>query len=684
VKIVCDWLSELVAVPGDPETVAREIALRGFEVASVEHRPRPVIDFEITANRPDCLSHLGIAREAATIWRLPLAAPELAAADASTAPLIPLIDVRIDDTALCPRYCAQIFDVNVGPSPQWLTDRLEAAGVHRISNIVDVTNYVMLEMGQPMHAFDLARLQGPSLVIRRAVAGERLTTLDGVERTLDAEMLVIADAARPVAVAGVMGGHNSEIGPGTTRIALESAWFQPAAVRRTSKRLGLKTEASVRFERGADIDAAPAGIARVAALLERIGAGVRVGALIDRYPSPRPVLRVTLRSSRITRVLGMDIPMDDVPRILTPLGFVVEATDMERGAWTVVVPTFRVDVTREIDLIEEVGRHYGFDRLPATFPSLTAPQAAPDARIAHDRAVHRILLASGFCESATFAFIERQAALPFCAPGTEPAAIANPLSEKFAVLRPSLLPGLVDACAHNRRRERRDVRVFESGSRFTSDGEGRAVAFAWCGAGSGVHWSAQTRAVDFFDAKGLVEEIAAGSGVPIEFAPIEAGYLAPGRAADVRLTAAGGGGSLGTVGQLKSAVAEARGFPAGEEIYVGEIDLATLAAASAGDDFRATPLPRFPSIVRDISILVDEALPAAAVRGTIRSEAPDTLASIAEFDRYQGKGVPEGRISLSLRLTFRAPDRTLTDEEAQAATERIVEALRKAHSAERR
>jgi len=684
VKIVCDWLSELVAVPGDPETVAREIALRGFEVASVERRPRPVIDFEITANRPDCLSHLGIAREAATIWRLPLAAPELAAADASAAPLIPLIDVRIDDTALCPRYCAQIFDVNVGPSPQWLTDRLEAAGVRPISNIVDVTNYVMLEMGQPMHAFDLARLQGPSLVIRRAVAGERLTTLDGVERTLDAEMLVIADAARPVAVAGVMGGHNSEIGPATTRIALESAWFQPAAVRRTSKRLGLKTEASVRFERGADIDAAPAGIARVAALLERIGAGVRVGALIDRYPSPRPVLRVTLRSSRITRVLGMDIPMDDVPRILTPLGFVVEATDMERGAWTVVVPTFRVDVTREIDLIEELGRHYGFDRLPATFPSLTAPQAAPDARIAHDRAVHRILLASGFSESATFAFIERQAALPFCAPGTEPAAIANPLSEKFAVLRPSLLPGLVDACAHNRRRERRDVRVFESGSRFTSDGEGRAVAFAWCGAGSGVHWSAQTRAVDFFDAKGLVEEIAAGSGVPIDFAPIDAGYLTPGRAAEVRLTAAAGGVSLGTVGQLQSAVAEARGFPASEEIYVGEIDLATLAAASAGDDFRATPLPRFPSIVRDISILVDEALPAAAVRGTIRSEAPDTLASIAEFDRYQGKGVPEGRISLSLRLTFRAPDRTLTDEEAQAATERIVEALRKAHGAERR
>jgi phenylalanyl-tRNA synthetase beta chain len=691
VKIVLPWLSEMVSVPSDVEEVAREISLRGFEVASVEARRLPSIDFEITANRPDCLSHLGIAREAATIWRHPLRRPETLAASelGSKSKAASQLEVRLEDEQLCPRYCAQVFEVSIGPSPQWLADRLEAAGVRPISNVVDVTNYVMLEIGQPMHAFDLDRLADRTIVVRRARPGERLTTLDGVERTLDPEVLVIADAAKASAIGGVMGGGDSEIGPGTKRIALESAYFHPPSVRRTSKRLGLKTEASIRFERGGDIEAAPLGIARAAALFRQIGAGQPVGALIDRYPSPRAQTSVTLRSARIGRVLGMDVPQDDVVRILTALGFAVEWTDLERGAWRVTAPTFRVDVTREIDLIEEVGRHYGFDRLPATFPALTSPQPAPEPSIARDRGLRRLLHAGGFSESVTFAFIERSAALLFCDPGREPAAIANPLSEKFAVLRPSLLAGLVDACVHNRRRERRDVRLFETGSRFTSAGEGRAAAFAWTGAAAGPHWSGTLRTVDFFDAKGVIEALVGVSGLTVEYAPSEKPFLAPGRAAEARVVdgsagAAVNGRTLAVFGQLLPAVAEARGFPPGEEIYVGEMDLALVSVDVAADDVRAAALPRFPSIVRDISILVDEALPAAAVRGTIRSVAPDTLVSIGEFDRYQGKGVPEGRISLSVRLTFRASDRTLTDEEAQAATERVVEALRAVHNAERR
>jgi phenylalanyl-tRNA synthetase beta chain len=704
VKIVLPWLSEIVSVPTDVEDAAREISLRGFEVASIEARGLPTIDFEITANRPDCLSHVGIAREASTIWDRPLRLPETSSAPADpVAPADQLeargtaqLEVYLEDEGLCPRYCAQVFEVTIGPSPRWLAERLEAAGVRPISNIVDVTNYVMLELGQPMHAFDLDRLVGQTLVIRRARPGERLTTLDGVDRALDPEMLVIAEASAASAIGGVMGGARSEIGPGTRRIALESACFQAASVRKTSKRLGLKTEASIRFERGGDIEAPPVGIGRAAALFQQIGAGRAVGPLIDRYPSPRPGTRVTLRSSRIARVLGMDVPQDDVMRILSGLGFSVEWTGLERGAWTVGVPTFRVDVSREIDLIEEVGRHYGFDRLPATFPALSSPQAAPDDRIARDRSLRRRLHAAGFSEAVTFAFIERDAALPFCDPGLEPAAIANPLSEKFAVLRPSLLPGLVDACVHNRRRERRDVRLYETGSRFTAEGEGRAAAFAWCGASGAPHWSAPPRMVDFFDAKGVIEAIVAtmaASGIAVEYVPVERPFLAPGRAAEARVLTAGASAgvtasdnrrTLGVFGQLLPSVAEARGFPAGEDIYVGEIDLALVAAESASDDIRAVPLPRFPSIVRDISMLLDEALPAAAVRGTIRSVAPDTLVSIAEFDRYQGKGVPDGRISLSMRLTFRAPDRTLTDEEAQAATERIVDALRAAHGAEQR
>ncbi|MGH9373897.1 MAG: hypothetical protein ACRD15_20470, partial [Vicinamibacterales bacterium] len=334
------------------------------------------------------------------------------------------------------------------------------------------------------------------------------------------------------------------------------------------------------------------------------------------------------------------------------------------------------------DLIEEVGRHFGFDRIPAAFPALAAPQAPPDEGLARERILRQVLTASGFSEAMTFAFIEREAALPFCAPGTEPAAIANPLSEKYAVLRPSLLPGLIDSCAHNRRRARKDIRLFESGNRFTVEtGERRAAALAWCGAADGPHWSAPTRGVDFFDVKGVLERVCATYGVDVEFVSAERQYLARGRSAEVR---ARGDVPVAVLGQLAPGIAEARGLPAIEEIYVAEIDIARLFAFSRGDDVRAESLPRHPPVVRDLSILVPDVLPAATVRGTIRSAAPSTLASIVEFDRYTGKGVAEGQVSLSLRLTFRASDRTLTDDEVQAAMNAIVTALGKAHGAEQR
>ena len=679
-RLVYPWLCELVHVPGAPEEVAHEISLRGFEVASIEPGPLPVIDFEITANRPDCLSHVGLAREASAIWQLPLQMPDMAVP--ATGPAESL-DVRLEAPDLCPRYCAQVFEIAVRPSPQWLADRLTAAGVRPISNIVDVTNYVMLEIGQPMHAFDLERLAARALVIRRARAGERIRTLDGVDRALEPDMLVIADGERASAIGGVMGSHDSEIGSATRLIALESAYFHPPSTRRTSKQLGLKTEASIRFERGGDIAAPPLGIARAAALFAKIGAGTPRGPLMDRFPAPRPLVQVRLRASRISRLLGQDVPEGDVVRILTALGFDVAAGSGEDGpSWQVTVPSFRVDVTREADLIEEVGRHYAFDRLPSTFPALAAPQAAPSPQIALDRLIRQVLTAAGFSESATFAFLERDASAPFCEPGVEAAAIANPLSEKFAVLRPSLLPGLVDACAHNRRRERKDIRLFEAGSRFTRDGEGRAVAFVWSGAAEGPHWSAPSRNVDFFDAKGIVEGICDAVGIEAEFVPARDGFLVPGRAAE--LQARGIPLRLGVVGKLVPAIAEARGFPAAEDVFVAEIDLHALTNASADIDRLVDPLPRYPSIVRDISMLVDDTLPAATVRGTIRSSAPSTLVAIAEFDRYQGKGVPDGRVSLSLRLTFRAPDRTLTDDEVHVATGRIVGALRTAHAAEQR
>jgi len=443
VKLPYHWLCDLVKVPGDPEGIAATLGLRGFEVASVQHGRQPVIDFEITANRPDCLNVIGLAREAAAACGLPLQLPDRAMPPAGQPQPI---EITIEDPGLCPRYCAQVFEVrSTGHTPDWMRDRLEACGVRSISPIVDVTNYVMLEMGQPTHAFDYAKLAGRALRIRRAKAGETLRTLDGVDRALEADMLVIADTEVAQAIGGVMGGAPSEIGSGTKLMVLESAYFKPASVRRTSKRLGLKTEASTRFERGADVNAAPAAIARAAALLQQIGAAQPLGPTIDRYPAPQPSLTLTLRASRIERVLGVRVPDGDVPKILEPLGFVVEDRPASaraesnagygeaegRTVWSVGIPSFRVDVLREVDLIEEIARHDGYVGLPATFPELTAPQPPPDARTQRDRLLRHVLTACGLSEAMTFAFIEASAAAPFADPSAL-VPVANPLSEKYA------------------------------------------------------------------------------------------------------------------------------------------------------------------------------------------------------------------------------------------------------------
>jgi len=680
VKIVLPWLAELVEVPVDAPGLADTLGLRGFEVAEVDERAG-VVDFEVTANRPDCQSVLGFAREVSAAFDVPLASRAAAPVERAPADARTQATVAIEDPEGCPRYAGQVVRVRLGPSPAWLAERLAAAGVRSISNVVDVTNYVMLEIGQPMHAFDLDRLAGRAVVVRRARPGEALVTLDGQPRALTPEMLVIADAERAQALAGVMGGADSEIGHGTTRVLLESAHFQPASVRRTSRLLGLRTEASVRFERGVDPAAPPAGIERACELLVAIGAGEPVGPMIDCHPSPAAPREVALRRARIPRVLGFDVDSAEVERILSRLGFELEAAP---DRWRVRVPSARMDVSREVDLIEEVGRHAGFHRIPESFPVLDRLEAGLDPHIGWERLARRVLTGAGFFEAMTFAFVERAAAEPFVAddPGAL-VAVANPLSEKFAVLRPSLLPGLVDVAGYNRRRQRRDVRVFEVGHVFrATGGEARRVAFAWTGAAVEEHWSGGARDVDFFDAAGLAGTVCGAFGARVECVPAEAPYLVPGRTAAIRTA---DGGHVGLVGQVRPAIAAARDVSAGDTIYAAEIDLGPLGRAlEARAGLLVQPPPRHPSIVRDLSVVVDEALPAAAVRGTIRHAAPQTLVDVREFDRYRGPGVPEGRVSLSLRLTFRDPERTLTDAEAEQAMERVMAALAGVHGAERR
>lgn len=689
-KILLSWLRDFVDVAVPARDLAWDLNLCGFEVASVEPPPSSgaeaaaesdaVIDFEITSNRPDCLSVIGMARETATRYRLPLKLDAPSALRGREDEVEGLL-VTIEDARLCPRYTAAIADVRVGPSPAWLARRLEAAGVRPINNVVDVTNYVLLETGHPLHAFDLARLGGGELRIRRAIEGERITTLDGQKRTLDAEMLVIADATRPQAIGGVMGGADSEVWSGTKTIAIESAYFLPSSIRRTSKRLGLSTEASYRFERGADVEAPMRALTRTCQLLEQIGAGTVREGWIDAYPGTRPAAKVELSVAAAGRFLGRDVPAEDVDRILTGLGFALDALDADRRV--VTVPTWRGDVSRDVDLYEEIARHDGYDRLPLTFPALAHATPAPSRRLEMERTARRLAARAGFSESVTFTFVAREAALGF-AGEAELVAIANPLSESFAVLRPSLLPGLVDSVGHNRRRERRDVQLYETGTRFTvAGGERRGLGLAWLGAASEEHWSGSGRDADFFDMKGAVEAICQGLGIgAVETCPATRDWLVDGRAAEMRVEHEGASVTFAVLGHLHPRLAEARGIAAGEPVYVAEIDLdALLPLASLGEDIAATPLPRHPSVVRDLSILVADGLPAAALRDTIRQSGPTTLASVREFARYQGKGVPEGQVSLSFRLTFRAPDRTLTDGEVQRAVEAILAALGAAHDA---
>ena len=703
-RLVLSWLKEFVDVQASAAEVAQTLALRGFEVASIESLEGgdSVIDFEVTANRPDALSVIGLAREVATAYDLPLTLPSAHAGARVALALMASgssdrISITIAEPDLCLRFAAAVAEVRMGSSPAWMAARLQAAGVRPISNLVDITNYVNLELGQPMHAYDLARLANASLVARRAKPGETCTTLDGLERTLDPDMLVIADGDRAQGVAGVMGGAASEVSATTTTVVFEAAYFAPASVRRTSKKLGLKTEASSRFERGADINAQAVAIQRAIALLQQIGAGQPVGSIVDVYPRPRGALRLHLRRERLARLLGASVPDVEVVRILRGLG--LDTTSAGDG-WDAVAPTFRVDLLREADLIEEVGRHYGFDKLEATFPVVTQPAPPPDPRITRDQLARRVLTAAGFSEAVTFGFIEAKAVEVF--QGTQSAqsrsdqerlarlafhhvvGIANPLSAKFDTLRPSLLPGLVDAVAHNRRHGRRDVQLFEIGTRFAPSGETRGVALAWTGAGAGEHWSGGARDVDFFDASGCVEHLCDALGVACRFEATREPFLVAGQAAAI-VVAAGPerGARIGVAGQLAPAIADARGLPRQDKVFVAEADLDLLRRARAEASDATRPLPRHPFVVRDLSMVFADTLPAEIIRDTILTagrDLPAPLDAVTFFDRYQGKGVPAGAVSLSVRLVFQA-ERTLTDAEVQQSVDTILAALVRGHAA---
>jgi phenylalanyl-tRNA synthetase beta chain len=666
-RLPLSWLAEFVEFP-DGHRLADELTMVGLAVEGMETRGDDVVlDVDVTTNRVDCMNVYGIAREVAAIYGKPLRPLEVRLSESGPSAADSLqIDVEAPD--LCPRFCARILEVRIGPSPEWIRDRLEAVGVRPINNVVDLTNYVMMEMGHPSHAFDLERIPEGRLRVRWAREGERLTTLDGVERILTGRIGVVAGPDQPLALAGIMGGASSEVSDETRLVALEAAYWDPVAIRRAAKALGMHTEASHRFERGADPNGTAVATARIGHLLQKIGAGSVRPGLIDRHPAPRPRRQVFLHPARVSALLGTEVNDDGAREILTRLGFA--ANDRQATGIPFDVPSWRGDVSREVDLIEEIGRHHGLDKVPSTLPPATRREGLRP-RQAQERALRELLVGAGLVEVINYAFVGRSEV------GAGAVGLANPISDQQDTLRTSLVPGLLSNLAANRRRGARDVRLFELGRVFASSNGGapaesmRLGVLLTGGAGE-AHWSGRSRAVDFFDLKGLLEAVGARlSATDLEFAGDGAlpEFVHPGKAAAVRF----GGRQAGYIGALHPEAAEERELR--DEVLVGEVDMEPILAAQPAPA-RMRPLARFPAVTRELSVLWDRDTPAAELEAIARRAAGPLLRSVSLVDRYEGEQVPAGKVSLSLQLVYQDPARTLTGSEVQESVDAVAGALR--------
>lgn len=645
---------------------------------------RLVID--VTPNRPDLLSHVGLARELAAATGSSLTIPPVAAADEVRIPAVAVApreahagDVRValEDNEGCPRYDGVVIrGLSVGPSPGWLADRLVAVGSRPINNVVDITNYLLFELGQPMHAFDVRKLAGPAVIIRRAHDGETLTTLDGVERTLTSAMTVIADQERAQAIAGVIGGRPAEVTSETTDIFLEVANFHPASVRRARRTLGISTEASYRFERGVDFELPPRALARGVEMLLTIAGGHVDGAPVDLRPMPRQPVRIGLRLARVERVLGIPMSADVISGLLLSIGFTVEpgAADLQ-----VTVPSWRPDVTHEVDLIEEVARLHGYDAFPAElrpFRPGTVPDSPSDFVA---RRVRELLVSRGLLEARPMPFVSG-APRGF-------ARVANPLAENEAYLRRDVLDTLARRAEYNFSRMRRDIRLFEIGAAFIPSAEAlpheelRAAALI-TGHRHPPHWTdAHPADFDEWDAKGLAEEVA-GAAHPDALIELRAG------GGDALWTIAVNGETSGSVRRVELDAPAWAAAVYGLEMTLMRVESAPVAPpghsapsrersveATVRRPLRYRPLPTTPAAEFDVALLVPNELPAATVEQAIRNSAGELLESLLLFDEYRGEGVPGGYRSLAWRLTFRHPTRTLRDKEIAGRRDKLLRTL---------
>jgi len=637
--------------------------------------PDTILEINVTPNRPDALSHLGIARELSAITGVAVRVPPAQPAGKGELPA----RIDIEDTQRCPRYVARVIEgVHIGPSPLHVQERLRACGVRPISNVVDATNLALLELGHPLHGFDLDRLAGRRILVRRAREGEPMTTLDGKERKLSADDLVIADGEKPVALAGVMGGQTSEVGDGTTRILLESAMFDPAGIRRTSRRHALHTEASHRFERGMDERTAEAAANRCAELIVQLAGGRLLPGALDVYPAPREPVKVMVRPGRVSAVLGVTIGDAEVDRWLRALQLV----PVGDGRWS--VPSWRRDLTREIDCIEEIARLRGYDTIPVKpHPAGVGETAAvaPERRVtAHARAA---LSAHGFDEALNYSFLAEKDLAAVSA--QRAIRLANPLTTEQGAMRTTLLAGLLRNVAYNLARGVPDVKLYELGRVYLPEPDARHPSgeLAWpvheprrlgvvlSGARRAKSWNGGGDAADFYDLKGVVEDVLEAMGIAESRYQLAAHRALHPASASALLVA---GQAAGHLGQVHPAAAAHFEVPAGT--YLAELDWEALLERSlALKQLRG--MPRFPAVARDLAFVVDANVPAEKLLGEIRAaDGGKVLERVTLFDVYRGAPVPEGRKSVAFGLSLRAPDRTLTDAEADALCSAIRDRLK--------
>lgn len=639
----------------------------GTDVRKVIGLDDYVADFEITSNRPDCLSIIGLARETAATFDRPLKvkAPEVKGCGGDIAEYL---SVEIQEPTLCPRYTAKIVkNIKIEPSPAWMRERLFAAGVRPINNIVDITNYVMLEYGQPMHAFDYACLSDKKIIVRRPAAGESIQTLDGQERPITQEMLAICDGSKPVAIAGVMGGANSEITDTTKTVVFESACFHGATIRLTAKALGMRTEASGRFEKGLDPHGTMDALLRACELIEELGAGEVVDGVVDVNFADKALKRVPFEPERINALLGTSLTREEQIAYLERLAFQVEGDE-------VIVPAFRIDIARMCDVAEEVARMFGYDKIPTTLFAGATTQGGLTAQQQMERTVGIICRDAGFDEAMTHSFISPKMYDEIAWPEDDmrriSTTILNPLGEDFSIMRTSVLPSMLDALAHNYAHRNASASLYELGMVYLptiTDGkadpnvlptEKRILTLGSYGT------------LDFFQLKGILEALLKELNIPdVRFTAVRDNpSYHPGRCAGVYA----GETKLGVFGTIHPTVA--KGYGLNGEVLAAELCMNTL-FETAQPQKLYHPLPKFPASTRDIAVVVDTSVAAADLENCIRKAAGKLLENVSLFDIYQGKGIPEGKKSMAYSMSLRAADRTLTDEECDGAMRRAITAL---------